>query len=105
MVNRVAKCAVAAIVLLLAARPIAVLGMQQTAPPKTNTVVPLKVDIVLSRYQGDKKISSLPFTLLVNTGNATSLRMGVDVPSGTTTVKDKTDGTERTSTDFRNIGT
>src|SRR5262245_45351867 len=77
--------------------------------------VQTKVDVVVSRYQGDKKTSSLPFTLWVNIpgpktvgnsatpapwGNA-SLRMGVDVPvgtkastqahtSGTTTTTDQT---------------
>jgi hypothetical protein len=44
-------------------------------------VVPLRVQIVLARYQGDKKIGSLPYTLVVNANlNKTSLRMGSMVP-------------------------
>jgi len=43
--------------------------------------VPLKVRVVLSRYQGDKKISSLPFELTVRTDGSTSnIRMNAQVP-------------------------
>src|SRR5439155_22057251 len=38
------------------------LGAQEKPP-----IVPLKVQIVISRYQGEKRVSSLPFTLAVNT--------------------------------------
>jgi hypothetical protein len=49
----------------------------QEKPP----IVPLKVQIVISRYQGEKRVSSLPFTLAVNTNlNKTSLRQGSQVP-------------------------
>jgi hypothetical protein len=48
-------------------------------------IIPLKVEIVISRYQGEKKISSLPYTLSVNTNlNKTSLRLGSEVPITTT---------------------
>ena len=45
-------------------------------------LVPLKVQLVLSRYQGDKKLSSAPYTLWVtsNEREQTRLRMGVEVP-------------------------
>jgi type II secretory pathway component GspD/PulD (secretin) len=59
------------------------LSAQKPAGPSSAT---LKVQVVLSRYQGDKKISSLPYTLTVNTnesrantGNA-NLRIGTQVP-------------------------
>ena len=44
--------------------------------------IPLKVQLVVSRYQGEKKISSTPYTLSVvaNDNDKTSLRMSVDVP-------------------------
>ena len=59
-----------------------------TPPPaaKAPTVVtPLKVQVVISRYQGEKKISSLPYTLSVNGDSnapraAANLRMGASVP-------------------------
>jgi len=58
-----------------------------TKPPLT-AVTPLKVQVLISRYQGEKKLSSLPYTLSVNAGgdrinlNAghASLRMGARVP-------------------------
>jgi hypothetical protein len=46
-------------------------------------LVPLKVQIVLSRFKGDKKINSLPYMLGVTAnerGGKTSLRMGIEVP-------------------------
>ena len=53
-----------------------------TAAPKIATinVTPLKVQIVIGRYQGEKKISSLPYTLTMNANNHASLRMGTSVP-------------------------
>ena len=53
-------------------------------PTVRNQAVPLRVQIVLSTYQGEKKISSVPYTLSVNAGREpgmpTQLRMGVKVP-------------------------
>jgi len=44
-------------------------------------IVPVKVKIVLSKYQGDKKISSLPYELALRTDDTTSnIRMGTQVP-------------------------
>ena len=43
-------------------------------------VVPLKVQVVISRYQGEKKISSMPYNLSMNAGNRSTLRMGTQVP-------------------------
>ena len=47
-------------------------------------LVPLDVQVVVSRYQGDKRISSLPFSLAVNANDrcASSIRMGARVPVG-----------------------
>lgn len=44
--------------------------------------IPLKVTLVISRFAGEKKVSSLPYTLFVtaNDNKRTSLRMGVDAP-------------------------
>jgi hypothetical protein len=55
-------------------------GARKTPPP-----VPLKVTVVLSRFQGDKRVSSMPYVLGVmasgwGAGPKTTLRMGVDVP-------------------------
>jgi hypothetical protein len=62
---------------------------QEQRPPATpNAVAPttLRVQVVLARYQGEKKIGSLPYTLTVNmddrnrnSGRA-SLRLGTQVP-------------------------
>ena len=56
-------------------------GSQVPGPPSASPQVPLKVLLVVSRYSGEKKISSVPYTLSVvaNDNDKTSLRMGVDV--------------------------
>lgn len=51
---------------------------------ETRPSVPLKVQVVLSSYEGEKKVASMPYTLLVNAGerdNRVTLRMGVSVPT------------------------
>jgi hypothetical protein len=41
----------------------------------------VRVSLVIARYQGEKKVASLPYTLIVGTGGArTRMRMGVDTP-------------------------
>ena len=57
---------------------------------KRGRVVPLDIEIVISRYQGEKKVSSLPYALTVNapyqyvgqldSAPLTQLRMGGQVP-------------------------
>jgi len=48
------------------------------------SIVPLKVTITLSKYQGDKKVSSMPYELTVRTdSNKASIRMGTQVPTPT----------------------
>ncbi len=57
-------------------------------PPAKKPNVPLQVQIVMSRYQGEKRISSVPYTLTVNAntlqdeggGRPSQLRMGARVP-------------------------
>src|SRR4029453_19407622 len=60
-----------------------------SAHRKIPAPIPLKVTVVLSRYQGEKRVSSMPYSMGVMAsgyGSApkTTLRMGVDVPVTTT---------------------
>ena len=66
-------------VVALSAPVLAQAPPQRPAPPRQ---VPLKVELVVARYQGEKKVSSLPYTLSVvaNDGERSRLRMGVDMP-------------------------
>ncbi len=85
-----------AVTLVFAALPaLAAVGSAQEKfgvdnPARTQpkpTLVPLKLQLVLSRYQGDKKISSVPYVLWLtaNEPSPTKLRMGVQVPIPSTT--------------------
>ena len=58
-------------------------GGQDTAPGPS--LVPVRLQLVLSRFQGEKKISSMPYTLqlTVDERDMTILRMGTEVPVAT----------------------
>jgi hypothetical protein len=60
--------------------------------PAPETVVPVKLQVVLTEYEGTNKVSSLPYTIPLNvpnkfSGRMYSLRMGVRVPVPTTSSK------------------
>jgi hypothetical protein len=80
-------------------------------------VVPLEVQVVISKFQGDKKVSSIPYVLTVNatTGAAlnssslerTQMTIGSEVPVPTTTFT-QADGKAAQplrSFNYRNVGT
>jgi hypothetical protein len=86
----------------------------QEKPPTTATAVkpvPLKLTVLLARFQGEKKISSLPYTIgVLANGRQTSMRMGISVPVATTvfTSASKTDtaaSTPVSSYQYRDVGT
>ena len=54
------------------------------APPEAKPLVPVKVQLVLSRFKGEKKVSSLPYVLGVAANERvwTNVRMGIEVPIG-----------------------
>lgn len=95
--------------------PQPVLPPPQVAPPAPATVrgrgpiVPLEVQVTISRYQGDKKISSMPYVLAVNANSTEAqLTMNVDVPVATTTFTPVTDDKSPaplTSFNYRGVGT
>jgi hypothetical protein len=90
------------VVVLLAGRVTA----DEKQPPKP--VVPLKVEVVLTRHQGDRKVAKLPYTIICNADDVpqqpgarsgqTVLRMGIEVP-----VPETKDG--KTSAQYRGVGT
>jgi len=75
---------VAALVLLLAAPAARVTADQsdQSEPGAQRNLQPVKVTVVIARYQGETRMSNLPYTLWVNAGDrgSTRLRMGASVP-------------------------
>ena len=121
--NRVSKvigvCVVAAMVAGVFAPDVRAQAPQGSQAPPPLPTVAVQVDVLLSRWQGEKRISAIPFVLMANAGsrgNSVSLRMGVDVPVGTSTSNvTQTSGaqtqnpravaTEKHVTEFRNVGT
>ena len=56
-------------------------GAQEKTERPKRTPTPVKLQVVYSRYQGEKKVSSLPYVLSFNTDDRPArLRMGVMVP-------------------------
>lgn len=75
---------------------------QSSRPAATPERISLKVSLVFSRYQGEKKISSVPHTLWVTTNDRTSLRLGTQIPVPTTALSD---GKSVQSYQYRDVGT
>jgi hypothetical protein len=71
---------------------------------KTPTV-PLKVQVNISRYEGDKKISVAPYTLSVNAGRTASLRMGSKVPVTSSSLVAAGEGKRTESYQYTDVGT
>jgi hypothetical protein len=85
---------------------------EQPAPPGARgaraPAIPLEVQIVLSRYQGEKRVSSMPYVLAVNAnGERASLNMGADVaiPNTTFAPNDASKPQPFVSYNYRPIGT
>lgn len=81
---------------------------QEAARPASapKPITPLKITVVISRYQGEKKTASLPFTLSVNANDrgGTSLRMSENLPVPQVAVTDKT-AQPVMSYSYRSLGT
>ena len=90
---------------VIAQGPVKPLPPEQT-PPQAKVerpLIPLRVQVTLSRSEGEKKTSSLPFTLWVSAnGDQTSLNVGSRVPTPTTTVGG---GGIVESYSYQNVGT
>src|SRR5579862_3841863 len=79
--NRTALCLMTSLLVSAAATTFA-----QDRPAATET--PLKLQVVMTRYDGDKKVSSMPYTMLVNATDPENalkqppkqMMMGVQVP-------------------------
>jgi hypothetical protein len=93
---------------LLMAMPLSARGQQPVPTPKP-ALVPLDVELVIARYQGDKKISSIPYTLNVNAnGEQTTFNMGTEVPVPTTILSTTPSSGQQPapirSYNYRNVG-
>lgn len=64
----------------------------------------LRVQVVVARFQGEKKIASLPYTFIAVTSRPVRMRMGVDTPIAMATVAG--DGPRPpASIQYKNVGT
>lgn len=78
-------------------------GLGAQNKPVSPSPVSLKVSLVFSRYQGEKKVTSVPHTLWVTTGDRTQLRLGTQIPVPTTVLKEGTGAVQ--SYNYRDVGT
>lgn len=94
--------------LLIMATAVSVLAQNtpQPGPPQPKPMVPVKVQVVIARYEGDKKVSSLPYTMSVTAnGDRVSLRMGSQIPVPSTSYQNGTTSNPVTSYTYHNVGT
>lgn len=103
------KHVISALVLSSLLLPAVPARAQDTRTDLKNRQVALRVQVVLSRYQGEKKISSMPYTLsVVTNAGKTSMRMGVDVPIPTAVFTSGGEGKQSqpiASYNYRSVGT
>jgi hypothetical protein len=78
-------------------------------PRAAGEQIPLKVQLIVTRSQGEKKVSSIPYTLSVvaNDNDKTSMRMRMDVPVPQTVFGGGGPNTTvpTTSYNYRTVGT
>jgi len=75
---------------------------ERPGPRGTN----LRVQLVISRYQGEKKLASLPYTFVVTTGAPRArVRMGIDTPVPIAMGVPAEGGKQPTSIQYRTVGT
>jgi hypothetical protein len=87
-------------------KPEAAKSPEPVTPRRTPTL--LRVQIAIARYQGERKVASIPYTLLLTTdGKKVLLRMGVEVPIAVTHVgkPDAQSSFPVTSFQYKNVGT
>ena len=82
----------------------------QSDAAKRPAPIPLKVTVVLSRFQGEKRISNMPYVLGVTAsgwgaGPKTALRMGVEVPVAQTRITSEGKPGPVSSYSYRDVGT
>lgn len=94
------------LVSLLAVPHTSVAGQPKEAE---KTLTPLRLALTVSRFEGEKKVGSLPYVLQVaaNDSRGIKLRMGVEVPVPVTSIATAPAGggsTPTTSYQYRNVG-
>jgi hypothetical protein len=102
-----------ALLMIAVAAPRTTMAQANVVPVsrQAGSLVPIKLQLVISRTMGEKKISSLPYTLWVtaNEKQPTRLRMGVDVPVVQTVFSAPKEGggatTPQSSYSYRPVGT
>jgi type II/III secretion system protein len=104
-VTRAFKIMTAALAVLTTATLVAQ-DAQPAAPSRPGSPVSLKLSLVFSRYQGEKKISSVPHTLWATATDGrtpTTLRLGTQIPVPTTIFGKEGEKTQ--SYNYRDVGT
>ena len=99
------------VLFVVSARPV----VTQAAPGQTvqsNIPVTVKLTVVISRFNGEKKVGSLPFMVMVvpgsgpdRDGEQTALQTGARVPVPSTTIGQGERATPTTSYQYQQFGT
>jgi hypothetical protein len=87
--------------------PDAARQVKDAEPRNPGPSATLRVQVVIVRFQDEKKLASLPYGFVVTADGKAFVRMGVDTPVPVTshTATDKGDDKPATSFQYRNVGT
>jgi len=78
-------------------------AQDKVEPPKARPkIVALRIQLVLSRLQGDRKLASRPYSFASSTNKQFTLRQGTEVPIPVTQYEK--DGKDVTSFQYKNVG-
>jgi hypothetical protein len=74
--------------------------------PRRTVGPTLRVQVVVTRFQGERKVASLPYTFTATVdGRPVRMRMGVDTPVAVATTSGSEGSKPHTSFQYRNVGT
>ena len=107
------QIAIATLLIAVLASPARAQDQKPAPPAKPAGMTPatLKVQLVLSRYQGEKRVSSLPYTLLVASDDRNrfsgraSIRIGTQVPISTMAREGGANTPAVPTVQYRDVGT
>jgi hypothetical protein len=78
----------------------------EPTPVPTRRFTPLKVHIVFAKFEAEKKVASLPYTLVCNSDDrGVRLRMGIEVPVAVGVMSAGKEQAAPPSFQYKNVGT
>jgi len=93
------------VLILLLCLPVVHVSRAQSTPPKPDVPISMKLQVVLTEYDGTKAVSVLPYTLSLSTPEKDNLRPYASVRAGVKVPLSTTDSKGENSINYIDVGT